>query len=224
MRNNKEFRVKNREESFAKELKPDIKLGRHGDETEHKPVITQSKKNRMYQARQEQTEIPADNQVFSADEMAYIDTKPENISIYETEQPPQDEQEPQNFDFTDNSYPDIPKNDYRPSSNTKGKYRKQMYYTHTEHMADSYGSSYTNAAKEHDLDGTDTYNKSDTTSANISKERGDYDISEAVQDSKTEFERNLDINFSETEADRDSNIAFDRAHTSDKATKPDNPK
>ena len=91
MRNDKEFRVKNREESFAKELKPDIKLGRHGDETEHKPVITQSKKNRMYQSRQEQTEIPADNQVFSADEMAYIDTKPENISIYETEQPPQDE-------------------------------------------------------------------------------------------------------------------------------------
>ena len=235
MRNDKEFKAKNREESLAKELKPDIKLGRHGDETEHKPVITQSKKNRMYQARQEQTEMPVDNQAFSADEMAYTDTKLENVSIYGTEQPPQDEQkqyiqEPQNFDFTDNSYQDIPKNDYRFPPNIQGKYQKQMYYTHTEHMADSYGSSYTNAAMEHDLDGTDTYNPKtddvpdDTPSAGISKERGDYDISEAVQDNKTEFERNSDINFSETAADRDSNIAFDRVHTSNKAAKPDNPK
>ena len=235
MRNDKEFKAKKREESYIKNKTQNIQLGRHSDSAEHKPVIIPSKKNRMYQTRQEQTEIPADNQVFSADEMAYTDTKLENVSIYGTEQPPQDEQEqytqePQNFDFTDNSYQDIPKNDYRPPPNIQGKYRKQMYHTHTEHMADSYGSSYTNAAKEHDLDGTDTYNKkaddvpNDTTSANVSKERGDYDISEAVQDNKTEFERNSDINFSETEADRDSNIAFDRAHTSDKASEPDNPK
>lgn len=232
MRNNKEFKAKNREESFAKELKPDIKLGRHGDETEHKPVITQSKKNRMYQARQEQTETAKNNQTFRANEMLYANTKvqnlSENTSIYETEQTPQEQQmeqtqETQNFNFTNNNYSDIPKNDYRPPPNTKGKYRKQMYHTHTERRANSYGFSDTNTAKEHSVDYTDADNKSDMPSANVSKERGDYDISEAVQDNKTEFERNSDINFSETEADRDSNIAFDRAHTYDKASEPDNP-
>lgn len=41
-----------------------------------------------------------------------------------------------------------------------------------------------------------------------------------VLDNKTEFTRNTDTDFSETTADRDSNIAFDRVHTSDKSTEP----
>lgn len=41
-----------------------------------------------------------------------------------------------------------------------------------------------------------------------------------MQDGKTEFSRNTDIDFSETAASKDNNIAFDRAHTSDKPTKP----
>ena len=37
---------------------------------------------------------------------------------------------------------------------------------------------------------------------------------DAVQDKKTEFERNTDVDFSEVPTDKDSNIPFDRVQTS----------
>ena len=47
----------------------------------------------------------------------------------------------------------------------------------------------------------------------------DYNIRNVVQDNKTEFLHNTDINFSETIADKNGNIAFDRANP----TEPDAP-
>ncbi len=52
MRNDKEFKAKNRDESYVKDKRPDIQLGRHTEGEKQKPPITQSKKNRMYRARQ----------------------------------------------------------------------------------------------------------------------------------------------------------------------------
>lgn len=37
----------------------------------------------------------------------------------------------------------------------------------------------------------------------------DYDISEKAQENKTEFSKNTDMDFSESKAERDSNIPFD---------------
>ena len=52
MRNDKEFKAKNRDESYIKDKRPDIQLGRHTEGEKQKPPLTQSKKNRMYRARQ----------------------------------------------------------------------------------------------------------------------------------------------------------------------------
>ena len=52
MRNDKEFKAKNRDESYIKDKRPDIQLGRHTGAERQKPPLTQSKKNRMYRARQ----------------------------------------------------------------------------------------------------------------------------------------------------------------------------
>ena len=52
MRNDKEFKSKNRDESYVKDKRPDIQLGRHTEGEKQKPPITPSKKNRMYRARQ----------------------------------------------------------------------------------------------------------------------------------------------------------------------------
>ena len=61
MRNDKEFKSKVRDESYIKDKRPDVQLGRHTEISQTKP-ITQSKKNLMYQSRQEpQTETATVN-------------------------------------------------------------------------------------------------------------------------------------------------------------------
>lgn len=54
-RDNEQFKAKNRDESYIKDKRPDVQLGRHTDISQSKP-ITQAKKNRMYQSRQEYKE------------------------------------------------------------------------------------------------------------------------------------------------------------------------
>ena len=114
MRNDKEFKAKNRDESYIKDKRPDIQLGRHTEGEKQKPPLTQSKKNRMYRARQAEntaanfknvsaeTKIDtsvsksADNNVHvPADSTAQIPDR--DIEQTETESTPQDIQ------------PDIPK-------------------------------------------------------------------------------------------------------------------
>ena len=55
-RDKEEFKAKNREESFIKDKRPDIQLGRHTENPQDKLQLSPSKKNRMYQARQEYAE------------------------------------------------------------------------------------------------------------------------------------------------------------------------
>ena len=55
-RDKEEFKARNREESFIKDKRPDIQLGRHTEKLQDKLQLSQSKKNRMYQARQEYME------------------------------------------------------------------------------------------------------------------------------------------------------------------------
>lgn len=191
MRNDKEFKSKNRDESYVKDKRPDIQLGRHTGAEKQKPPITQSKKNRMYRARQTEnsaanpenvsveTKIDisvsktADNNApVPADSTAQFSDK--DIEPTETENIPQDIQ------------PDIPKAEPSYSSAAKKKkYRSKMYRMQKQ-------------PKSVDYNFAEQTQKSD-----------DYDISEKAQENKTEFSKNTDMDFSESKAERDSNTPFD---------------
>jgi len=60
MSKDKEFKAKNRDLNFSIPQKDDTVLGRQNRPEEHKTDLSSSKKNRMYQQRQEATEQPAD--------------------------------------------------------------------------------------------------------------------------------------------------------------------
>ena len=191
MRNDKEFKAKNRDESYVKDKRPDIQLGRHTEGEKQKPPLTQSKKNRMYRARQAEntaansenvsveTRIDtsvsksADNNVsVPADSTAQFTDR--DIEPTETENTPQDIQ------------PDIPKAGPSYSSTAKKKkYRNKMYRMQKQ-------------TKSVDYNFAEQTQKSD-----------DYDISEKAQENKTEFSKNTDMDFSESKSERDTNIPFD---------------
>ena len=191
MRNDKEFKAKNRDESYIKDKSPDIQLGRHTEGEKQKPPITPSKKNRMYRARQTENtaanseNTPAETKIdisvsktadnnapVPADSTAQFSDK--DIEPTETENIPQDIQ------------PDIPKAEPSYSSAAKKKkYRSKMYRMQKQTKGVNY-----NFAEQ--------TQKSD-----------DYDISEKAQENKTEFSKNTDMDFSESKAERDSNTPFD---------------
>ena len=184
MRNDKEFKAKNRDESYVKDKRPDIQLGRHTEVEKQKPPLTPSKKNRMYRARQTEsgenisveikidTETKIDGVLVSADSTAQFADK--DIEQTETENTSQDIQ------------PDIPKAEPSYSSAAKKKkYRSKMYRMQKQTKGVNY-----NFAEQ--------TQKSD-----------DYDISEKAQENKTEFSKNTDMDFSESKAERDSNTPFD---------------
>ena len=191
MRNDKEFKAKNRDESYVKDKRPDIQLGRHTEIEKQKPPITPSKKNRMYRARQAEntaansenvsaeTKIDisvsktADNNApVPADSTAQFSDK--DIEPTETENIPQDIQ------------PDIPKAEPSYSSAAKKKkYRSKMHRVQKQTKSVDYNF------------------------AGHTQKSDDYDISEKAQENKTEFSKNTDMDFSESKAERDSNIPFD---------------
>ena len=191
MRNDKEFKAKNRDESYVKDKRPDIQLGRHTKAEKQKPPLTPSKKNRMYRARQtentaansENTSAEAkidisvsktadNNAPVPADNTAQFTDR--NIEPTETENISQDIQ------------PDIPKAEPSYSSAAKKKkYRSKMYRMQKQTKGVNY-----NFAEQ-------------------TQKSNDYDISEKAQENKTEFSKNTDIDFSESKAERDSNIPFD---------------
>lgn len=187
MRNDKEFKSKNRDESYVKDKRPDIQLGRHTEGEKQKPPLTPSKKNRMYRARQTEnsenisveiktdtinTETKIDGAPVPADSTAQFTDR--DIEQNETENTPQDIQ------------PDIPKAGPSYSSAAKKKkYRSKMYRMQKQTKGVNY-----NFAEQ--------AQKSD-----------DYDISEKAQENKTEFSKNTDMDFSESKAERVSNIPFD---------------
>ena len=196
-RDNEQFKAKNRDESYINDKRPDIQLGRHTENPQTKP-ITQSKKNRMYQERQEpQPETAAVNPEtpYTADmqtDLSNQEPQEEFSETMEFEQPETDS--------------DIPK------SQPPKKTQRRIYHQHTQ-----------NVKKSADLDILQKPEATDAAEPPPPSKTEDYNIRDVVQNDKTEFSRNTDIDFSGTAADRDGNIAFNRANISDKPTEPDAP-
>ena len=213
-RDKEEFKAKNREESFIKDKRPDIQLGRHAKNPQDKPQLSQSKKNRMYQARQEYKEtitVTAETPDTADSEMDF--TKQEYLPENPQEQPDNNEQPEQtqaeqqteyseDFAFADDGIPaEHPA--YEPPTATQ---KNRLYQKHTK-----------TAQKPVNLD--ISRNKTEWEPAGINDplpqtKTDDYNIRDAVQDNKTEFKNNTDVDFSEVPADKDSNISFDRVQTS----------
>ena len=200
MRNDKEFKSKVRDESYIKDKRPDVRLGRHTDIVQNKPT-SQSKKNRMYQARQEpQTETAAVNP-----ETPYTEDMQTDLS----EPEPQEEFSETAELEQPEAARDISKSE--PPEQTP-KTKRRLYRKHTQNFQKSVKS-----------DIPQLENNPVTSEPPPPTKTDDYNIRDVVRDSKTEFSRNTDMNFSETAADRDSNISFDRVNTSDKSAEPNAP-
>ena len=177
-----------------------------------------AKKNRMYQARQEhvepltvtaETPDTADSEMDFTGQEYLTDTPQEQPSNNE---PPEQTQE----DFSEladsgrqESKADIPKSE--PSKQTAAR-KKQIYRRHTQKVQ-----------KSADVDIPQKPEASDTKAPPLPIEAEDYNIRDVVQSDKTEFSRNTDIDFSETAADRDSNIPFERVQASANSGKEQKP-
>ena len=217
-RDKEEFKAKNWEESFIKDKRPDIQLGRHAENSQDKPQFSHSKKNRMYQARQEYKEtITVTAETPNKADLVIDFTEQEPLSENPQEQAANDVQpEQMQEDFSEladsgrqESKADIPKSE--PSKQTAAR-KKQIYRRHTQKVQ-----------KSADVDIPQKPESSDTKAPPLPIEAEDYNIRDVVQSDKTEFSRNTDIDFSETAADRDSNIPFERVQASANSGKEQKP-
>lgn len=217
-RDKEEFKAKNREESFINDKRPDIQLGRHTEPSQERRQVSQAKKNRMYQTRQEQaghvtvTAESPDKADLGMDftEQKYLPENPQEQA--DNDAKPEQTQE----DFSEladsgrqESKADIPKSE--PSKQTAAR-KKQIYRRHTQKVQ-----------KSADVDIPQKPEASDTKAPPLPIEAEDYNIRDVVQSDKTEFSRNTDIDFSETAADRDSNIPFERVQASANSGKEQKP-
>lgn len=210
-RDKEEFKAKNREESFIKDKRPDIQLGRHAEQKEKQP-LSPSKKNRMYQEKQEHAEplaVTAETPDTADLEMDF--TGQEYLTDTPKEQPSNNEQPEQTQeDFSEladssrqESNADIPK--HEPPKQTAAR-KKQIYRRNAQKIQKSVDVNIPQTPEAMDI--------TDTAEPTAQPETEDYNIRDAVQDNKAEFEKNADVDFSEVSADRDSNIPFDRVQTS----------
>ena len=207
-RDNEQFKAKNRDESYIKDKRHDVQLGRHTDISQSKP-ITQSKKNRMYQSRQEYKETitvtaeTPDKADLGMDftEQKYLPENPQeqasNDVRSEQVQAEQQTEYSEDFAFAD---------DGNPAEHPTATQKNRLYQKHTK-----------TAQKPVNLD--ISRNETEWEPAGINDplpqtKTDDYNIRDAVQENKAEFEKNADVDFSEVSADRDSNIPFDRVQTS----------
>lgn len=208
-RDKEEFKARNREEIFIKDKRPDIQLGRHAENPQEKQPLSPSKKNRMYQARQEYAEpvtVTAETPDKADSKMDF--TKQEYLPENPQEQTSNDARSEQTQeDFSEladsgrqESKADIPKSE--PPKQTAAR-KNRLYQKHTKA-----------AQKPVDLDIPQKTAEQPPDESSPRTKEGDYNIRDAVQDSQTEFERNTDVDFSEVPADKDSNIPFDRVQTS----------
>ena len=206
-RDKEEFKAKNREESFIKDKRPDIQLGRHAEPSQERRQASQSKKNRMYRTRQEQAghvtviaESPdkADLEInFTGQE--YVSDNPQE----QTDNDAQPEQAQEDFsELADSGQQENHSVQQEPSKQTATR-KNRLYQKHTKM-----------AQKPVDLDIPRKTVEQPTDEPLPQEKADDYNIRDVVQDNKTEFSRNTDIDFSEVSAGRDSNIPFDRVQTS----------
>ena len=208
-RDKEEFKARNWEESFIKDKRPDIQLGRHAESPQEMQQVSRSKKNRMYQARQEYAEpvaVTAETPDTADSEMDF--TVQEYLPENPQKQPDNDAQPEQTQadfpEFADSDQQernaDIPK----PEPPTKTATQKnRLYQKHTKA-----------AQKPVDLDIPQKTAEQPPDKSSPQTKADNYNIRDAVQDNKTEFERNTDGDFSEVSVDKDSNIPFDRVQTS----------
>lgn len=202
-RDKEEFKARNKDESFIKDKRPDIQLGRHAENPQERQQVSQSKKNRIYQARQEHAEplaVTAETTDTADSEMDF--TKQEYLPENPQEQPEQTQE-----DFSEladsgsqDRNTDIPKHEQPKRTASK---KKQLYRRHAPKIQ-----------KSADVNIPQTPEATDEAKPTTTPETEDYNIRDVVQSDKTEFSRNTDIDFSEAAADRDSNIPFDRVQTS----------
>ena len=93
-RDKEEFKARNKDESFIKDKRPDIQLGRHAENPQERQQVSQSKKNRIYQARQEHAEplaVTAETTDTADSEMDF--TKQEYLPENPQEQPEQTQED-----------------------------------------------------------------------------------------------------------------------------------
>ena len=184
MRNDKEFKSKNRDESYVKDKCPDIQLGRHTEIEKQKPPITPSKKNRMYRARQAES-TAANSETVSAETKIDTETKIDDVPVpvdSTAQFTDRDIEQSETENISQDIQPDIPKAEPSYSSAAK-KYRSKMYRMQKQ-------------TKSADYNFAEQVQKSD-----------DYDISEKAQENKTEFSKNTDrkstrLNSSHTDSSR----------------------
>ena len=209
-RDKEEFKAKNKDESFIKDKRPDIQLGRHAENPQERQQVSRSKKNRIYQARQEHAEplaVTAETPDTADLEMDF--TGQEYLTDTPQEQPSNNEppeQTQEDFsEFADSGRQDrntdIPKSE--PSKQSASK-KNRLYQKHTKTAQKPVDLDIPRKTAEQPPDEPSPHTKAD-----------DYNIRDAVQDKKTEFERNTHVDFSEVPADKDSNIPFDRVQTFD---------
>ena len=215
-RDKEEFKARNKDESFIKDKRPDIQLGRHAENPQEKQGLSPSKKNRMYQARQEyaenvtvtaETPDAADSEMDFAGQEYLTDTpqeQPDNNEQPEQMQAEQQAEYSEDFAFADDGVPaEHPA--YEPPKQTAAK-KNRLYQKHTK-----------TAQKPVDLDipQKTAEQPPDEMGEPLPQEKADdYNIRDAVQGNKAEFERNTDVDFSKVSANKDSNIPFDRVQTS----------
>ena len=194
------------DESYVKDKRPDIQLGRHAENPQERQQVSRSKKNRMYQARQEYAEPLAVTAETPDTADLEIDFTGQEYLLENPQEQPEQTQEDFS-EFADSSSQDrntdIPK--HEPPKQTASK-KNRVYQKYTKMAQKPVDLDIPRKTAEQPPDETDE--PSPQTKAD------DYNIRDAVQDNKTEFERNTDVDFSEMSADKDSNIPFDRVQTS----------
>ena len=212
-RDKEEFKARNKDESFIKDKRPDIQLGRHAENPQEKQGLSPSKKNRMYQARQEYAEpvtVTAETPDTADSEMdftgqEYLPENPQeqtdNNAQPEQMQAEQQAEYSEDFAFADDGVPaEHPA--YEPPKQSASK-KNRLYQKHTKTAQKPVDLDIPRKTAEQPPDEPSPHTKAD-----------DYNIRDAVQDKQTEFERNTDVDFSKVSADKDSNIPFERVQTS----------
>lgn len=133
MRNDKEFKLKNRDESYVKDKRPDIQLGRHTEGEKQKPPITPSKKNRMYRARQTENTVANSENVSVETRLIFLFLKQRIIMLLfrqtaRAQIPDRDIEPTETENISQDIQPDIPKAEpFYSSAARKKKYRSKMY-------------------------------------------------------------------------------------------------
>lgn len=208
-RDKEKFKSKVRDESYIEDKRPDVQLGRHIDIQQNQP-ITQSKKNRMYQARQEQT---ADTQAKTPDSITINSDTPYKSDM-EIDFYSEDTDETQ--DSTSEIEDSIRHNGNSDTLKKQNhiKRNRDIYHNHCPHVNKQYDYDFSEP-----LDQTPDTNEPPKETQKKNTE--DYNIRDTAQDVKEHYSKNTDYNFEKASIKKDNDTPFDKVQTKiKKADKP----